>query len=151
MTLSLANLSSSPQKSKKRIGRGHGSGRGIYSGRGQKGQRARSGGRKNLKRRGLKQFLQQLPKSRGFKSIYPQHGVVNLVDLENKFKGGELVTPEKIYQSGLLKIIYPGVKILGHGKLSKKLTVHAQQFSKSAENAIKKAGGQAIVIRSTKK
>lgn len=142
MELSLANLKSYQRKDRKRVGRGDASGHGTYSGRGQKGQKSRSGGRKGLKRMGLKQFLRQIPKKRGFKSFYPKRQVVNIGDLEKKFKENEIITPEKLMEKGLLKSAYPGVKILAQGKLTKKLIVRAHGFSKSAESAIKKAGGR---------
>jgi len=147
MSLSLSNLKAAGGKGRKRVGRGDGSRQGTYSGRGQKGQRARSGGRHGLKRRGLKQFLQQIPKRRGFQSFYPGFLVINLSDLEKKFKEGELVTVARMRDAGLLK--EPGrlVKILGQGKLVKKLNVQAHGFSKSAKDAIMKAGGTAQVIR----
>jgi len=147
MVLSLSNLKSFKQKSRRRKGRGDGSGRGTYSGRGLKGQRSRSGGRKNLKRKGLKQFLQQIPKSRGFKSMYPSFEVVNIRDLNNKFEKGEIITLNKMLKVGLINTKVKGVKILGQGKLNKKFIVQAHSFSKSAENAIKKAGGKTELIK----
>lgn len=146
MTLTLSNLKSYPRKYKRRVGRGNASGRGTYSGRGQKGQKSRSGGKSGLKRMGLKQFLQQIPKSRGYKSIYEKIGVVNIGQLNNKFEDGEIITMEKIERAGLIKNIKNGIKILGSGKLAKKFTVKANGFSKSAENAIKKAGGRIELI-----
>lgn len=146
MSLSLSNLKAAARKKRKRVGRGDSSRQGTYSGRGQKGQRARSGGRHGLKRRGLKQFLQQIPKQRGFQSFYPGFLVVNLSDLEKKFKEGELVTVARMRHAGLLKDQGRRVKILGQGTLTKKLNVQAHGFSKSAKDAIIKAGGTVVII-----
>lgn len=147
MVLSLSNLKSFKQKVRRRVGRGDGSGRGTYSGRGLKGQRSRSGGRKKLKRKGLKQFLHQIPKLRGFKSMYPSFEIVNVGELNAKFDNGEIITLNKILKAGLVKTKVNGVKILGHGKLDKKFTVQAHNFSKSAKNAIKRAGGKIELIK----
>lgn len=147
MALALSNLKSFKQKVCRRVGRGDGSGRGTYSGRGLKGQKSRTGGRKKLKRKGLKQFLHQIPKSRGFKSMYPSFKPINVRELNAKFDNGEVITLNKILKAGLIKTKADGVKILGHGKLDKKFTVQAYNFSKSAENAIKKAGGKIELIK----
>lgn len=147
MSLSLSSLKSAKRKKGKRRGRGDASGSGTYSGRGQKGQRSRSGGRKNLKRKGLKQMLQQIPKKRGFKSFYPSLAIVNLDDLDKSFANGEMVTLNKMIKVGLIKNSKKRVKILADGRLSKKLTVLAHGFSKKAEDAINKSGGQAQIIK----
>lgn len=145
MALSLSNLKASKRKKVRRLGRGDGSGRGTYSSRGLKGQRSRSGGKKKLKRKGLKQFLHQIPKNRGFKSMYRSLEIVNVGQLNN-FDNNEIITPDKMIDKGLLSHKDNGVKILGHGDLKKKLTISAHSFSKSAENVIKKAGGNIVVI-----
>ncbi|MGC9049203.1 MAG: 50S ribosomal protein L15 [Patescibacteria group bacterium] len=146
--MNLSNLKPFPKSKKrpKRVGRGDSSGHGTYSGRGQKGQRARSGGRKGLKLKGIKSMIKRIPKLGGFRSIYPRMAIVNLENIEKKFSDNDLVTPEKLLEKGLIKSIKNGVKILGQGKLTKKLTVKANAFSKSAEEAIKKAGGKVIKI-----
>jgi len=146
MNLSLSNLTSAKEKVRKRRGRGDGSGRGTYSTRGMKGQRSRSGGKGGLKRMGLKQYLQQIPKSRGFKSIHPANTVVNISDLEKKFESGEVISLSKMNKAGLIKINRQSVKILGSGKIKKKFTVQAHSFSKTAQEAIKKAGGSIEII-----
>ncbi|MFA5051593.1 MAG: 50S ribosomal protein L15 [Patescibacteria group bacterium] len=143
MAIHLSNLSSHPHKKRKVIGRGNGSGHGTYSGKGQKGQRARSGGRKNLYRRGLKMFLQQLPKSRGFSSFYPRYRTVNVGDLEKKYSDGAVITKDSLVQAGLLTDKKNPVKVLGSGSLKKKLTINADAFSQSARKAIEAAGGHA--------
>ncbi|MFC1687958.1 50S ribosomal protein L15 [Patescibacteria group bacterium] len=142
MALTLHQLHSFSKKKRKRIGRGNASGHGTYATRGLKGQRSRSGGRRGLKRRGLKQFLLQLPKKRGFTSHYPNVQSVNIKDLESTFRSGDRVTPEKLLQAGLITSMKNGVKILGHGTLKKKLFVVADAYSQSAESAIKKTGGR---------
>lgn len=147
MEIKLHNLKSFNRKNRKRVGRGNASGHGTYSGRGLKGQRARAGGKSGLKRMGLKSFLQQIPKVRGFKSYHPRMQIVQLRDLDKRFKENELITLKQLFKAGLIKSIVLGVKILGPGKLSKKLIVKANKFSKSAENAIKKAGGKIELIR----
>ncbi|MCH7492468.1 50S ribosomal protein L15 [Patescibacteria group bacterium] len=148
MTLSLSNLKAPKVRKKKRVGRGDGSGRGTYSGRGLKGQRSRSGGKRNLKRRGLKQSLQQIPKSRGFKSFRPVYNTVNIVQLSDVFEAGSVVSPARMLAAGLVKS-KNRIKVLGHGVLKNKMTIQAHRFSKSAERAIKKAGGniQVIIIK----
>lgn len=125
----------------KRVGRGLGS-TGTYSGRGQKGQRARSGGRKGLKLMGMKKLIQSTPKLRGFKSFYPKFTVVNLSDLENKFKDNDKVNPRTLLEKGLVGKINTEVKILGSGDLTKKLILEDCGISASAREKIEKAGGK---------
>ena len=134
-------------KTRKRVGRGPGSGLGKTSGKGQKGQNARSGGgvRPGFEGGQLPLF-RRLPK-RGFsnakfKTVY---AVINLSDL-NKFEDGAIVTPEILKEMGILKNQLNGVKVLGNGKLEKKLTVKAHKFSSSAKESIEKMGGKAEVI-----
>lgn len=129
------------RKSKKRVGRGPGSGMGTYSTRGLKGQNSRSGGgvRPGFEG-GQTPLIKRIPK-RGFnsrKSI--DFSIINVEDL-NKFKSGEKVTIKKLRQSGLAEN-KDKVKILGKGTIDKKLTVHAHMFSKSAKEKIEKAGGE---------
>ena len=145
MELNLSNLKSYPHKKIKRVGRGDASGHGTYSTRGQKGQKSRSGGKSGLKRKGLKQFLQQIPKSRGFKAIHKKMEIVNIGQLNKIFKDGEVIDLDKIFKAGLVKNKNRGIKVLGSGQLTKKFLVRVNSFSKSAENAIKKAGGNVEV------
>ncbi len=132
---------------KKRIGRGPGSGLGKTSGRGQKGQKARSGASINpVFEGGQLPLYRRIPK-RGFsnakfKTVY---AVINLADL-NKFEDGTVVTPALLKDTGLLKNQCNGVKVLGTGKLEKKLTIQANKFSASALEKIKEAGSKAEVI-----
>ena len=132
---------------RKRVGRGPGSGLGKTSGKGHKGQNARSGGgvRPGFEGGQLPLF-RRLPK-RGFtnaqfKTVY---AVINLSDL-NKFEDGAVVTPELLKEMGLLKNQLDGVKVLGNGTLEKKLTVKANKFSDKALEQIEKLGGKAEVI-----
>ena len=132
---------------KKRVGRGPGSGLGKTSGRGQKGQKARSGGSINpVFEGGQLPLYRRIPK-RGFKNakFKTVYGVINLADL-NRFDDGTVVTPALLKDTGLVKKQYEGIKVLGNGKLEKKLTIQANKFSESALEKIKEAGSKAEVI-----
>ena len=137
----------SATKTRKRVGRGTGSGLGKTSGKGHKGQNARSGGgvRPGFEGGQLPLF-RRLPK-RGFTNAMfkTTYAVLNLSDL-NKFEENTTITPELLKEMGILKNQLDGVKILGNGTLEKKLTVQANQFSKKAKEAIEKLGGKAEVI-----
>lgn len=134
-------------KARKRVGRGPGSGTGKTAGRGENGQNSRSGGGVRVGfEGGQTPLFRRLPK-RGFsnarfKKVY---AVINLDDL-NKFDNGAEVSPEILKDMGLVKNTLDGVKILGDGKLEKKLTVKANKFSKTAKEQIEKLGGKAEVI-----
>jgi len=134
------------RKERKRVGRGIGSGLGKTSGRGHKGQKARSGG--NIRpgfEGGQMPLTRRLPK-RGFTNIFKkEYAIVNLSLLDN-FEDGTVVTPELLIERGIIKKVKDGVKILGSGDLSKKLTVKAHKFSKSAIDKIESIGGKAEVI-----
>lgn len=134
------------RKTRKRIGRGPGSGTGKTSGKGHKGQLARSGGRPRPGFEGGQlPLFQRIPK-RGFKNINrKEFAVVNLSDL-NVFENGEVITPEVLIARNILKKVKSGVKVLANGTLERKLTVKANYFSKAAEEAIKQAGGSVEVI-----
>ena len=129
-----------------RKGRGLGSGNGKTAGKGHKGQNARSGGGVALGFEGGQLPLaRRLPK-RGFKNVnHVRYAVVNVGDLE-KFDADTVINPAFLIDAGLVTKEYDGVKILGNGKLTKKLTVQANKFSKTAEQAISAAGGKAEVI-----
>jgi large subunit ribosomal protein L15 len=129
-----------------RKGRGEGSGNGKTAGRGQKGQWARSGGgvRPGFEG-GQMPLARRLPK-RGFHNIFgTENAVVNVSDL-NKFEDGAVVTVADLVAAGLVKKTLDGVKVLGNGELTKKLTVQAAAFSSSAKEKIEAAGGKAEVI-----
>lgn len=147
MSYGLHNLEMSPSKKKrKRVGRGDSSGHGTYAGRGLKGQRSRSGGRPGIIRRGLKQTLKGIPKKRGFKSFHPKMAVVNLKELNQNFSEGERVTLEILMAKKIVKFSPTGLKVLGEGKLTKKIRIFAHRFSKKAKEAIVNAGGEAKEI-----
>ncbi len=151
--LSLHNLEkdNSVKRNRKRRGRGNASGKGNYSTRGMKGQRSRSGGKSGLSLRSMKSYLLRIPKVRGFQSLNTKMAVVNIEDLDNNFKDGNTINARALHKLGLISTIKHGVKILGNGKLNKKLTVEANAFSKTAEETIKKAGGQVKVVGFSKK
>ena len=132
---------------RKRVGRGVGSGLGKTSGKGHKGQNARSGGgvRPGFEGGQLPLF-RRLPK-RGFSNarFKTRFATINLSDL-NRFEDGAVVTPELLKEMGLIKNQLDGIKVLGNGKLEKKLTVKAHQFSSSAPSEIEGNGGKIEVI-----
>ena len=132
--------------SRKRVGRGTGSGHGKTSCKGHKGQNARSGGgvRPGFEG-GQTPLFKRLPK-RGFTNVnHKEYAIVNVEDL-NVFENDAVVTVESLQEKGLIKKVYNGVKVLGNGKLEKALTVKANKFSKTAEAAITSAGGKIEVI-----
>ncbi|KNF08038.1 50S ribosomal protein L15 [Gottschalkia purinilytica] len=133
-------------KNTKRLGRGTATGQGKTAGRGQKGQKSRSGGgvRPGFEG-GQMPLYRRLPK-RGFTNIFAtKYVIVNLEDL-NRFDDNTEITPELLIESGLIKKLEDGVKILGNGELNKKLTVKANKFSKSAAEKIEANGGKVEVI-----
>lgn len=130
-----------------RVGRGTGSGNGKTSGRGNKGQKARSGGGVRPGFEGGQMPLQRRIPKRGFTNIFATHyACVNVSDLNEKFDNGAVVDAQTLKAAGLIKKPLDGVKILGNGELSKKLTVNAKAFSESAKQKIEQAGGKAEVI-----
>ncbi|TWK65782.1 50S ribosomal protein L15 [Bacillus licheniformis] len=134
------------RKTRNRVGRGIGSGNGKTAGKGHKGQNARSGGgvRPGFEG-GQMPLFQRLPK-RGFTNINRKEFAVVNLDKLNSFAEGTEVTPELLLETGVISKLKSGVKILGDGKLEKKLTVKANKFSASAKQAIEAAGGTAEVI-----
>ena len=127
-----------------RKGRGLSSGHGFTSGRGSKGQKAHGKTRLGFEG-GQMPLYRQIPK-RGFTNINrKEYAIVNLASL-NKFDDGTEVTPQLLMESGLVKNLKSGIKILGSGKLEKKLTVKANKFSASAVSAIEAAGGKTEVM-----
>ena len=130
----------------KRLGRGVGSGLGKTSGKGHKGAKARSGGGKRPGFEGGQMPLtMRLPK-RGFTNIFRKEYVAINVDRLEIFEEGMVVTPVELIQYGVIKNVEDGVKILGNGEITKKLTVQANKFSESAKQKIEAAGGKAEVI-----
>ena len=146
--MKIHELTPAPDSNKavKRIGRGHGSGNGKTAGKGHKGQNARSGGGVRIGFEGGQMPLARRIPKRGFNNIFAsKYAVVNVSDL-NKFKDDTVVDTELLVASGLVKKVNDGVKILGNGELTAKLTVKAAKFSQSAIEKIEKAGGKAEVM-----
>ena len=133
-------------KVRRRVGRGTGSGIGKTAGYGHKGQKARSGSKKNGFEGGQMPLARRLPK-RGFTNIYAkEYTIINVSDL-NRLSDGTVVTAELLKEQGIIaKIEKDGLKVLGRGKLEKKLDVKAAKFSATAMDAIKAAGGSVEVI-----
>ena len=133
-------------KDVKRVGRGHGSGNGKTAGKGHKGQNARSGGGVRIGFEGGQMPIARRIPKRDFKNIFgTDYAIVNVADL-NQFAEGTVVDAELLKATGLVKKVYAGVKVLGNGELTTKLTVKAAKFSKSAVEKIEKAGGKAEVM-----
>ncbi len=134
-------------KAPKRVGRGHASGTGKTAGKGHKGQKARAGRGMNPGFEGGQMPLQRRLPKRGFNNIFAKEiAIVNLSALEEAFENGAVIDTEALLSSGLVKKELDGIKVLGHGELTKKFTVKANAFSKSAKEKIEAAGGTAEVI-----
>jgi large subunit ribosomal protein L15 len=138
------------RKQRKRIGRGEGSGYGKTSGRGHKGAGARSGNKRRVRFEGGQNPIHMrmrklrgptMKKSMPFEKFRTRTQPVNLRDLEERFDNGAEVTPDLLREAGLATRREVPVKVLGHGELTKPLTVHAHRFSKSAREKIEAAGG----------
>ena len=128
----------------KRKGRGHATGNGKTAGRGHKGQKARSGGGTRIGFEGGQMPLARRIPKRGFNNIFAKPlEIINLSALD-KFEDGETVTAEALLAKGILSKCEYGVKVLGNGKVTKKVTVQAAAFSQSAKEAIEAAGGKEI-------
>ncbi len=145
MNLSGLHPPAGQKKSRKRIGRGMGSGHGKTSTRGHKGQHAGTGfGQKRGFEGGQMPLHRRLPK-RGFTNIFKkQYAIVNLGRLEKL--EGDSFNADRLIELGVIKKVGEGLKILGTGQLTRKITVEAHQFSKSALEKIQQAGGTAQVI-----
>ena len=147
MKLNELKYNEGSKKDIKRLGRGSSSGTGKTSGRGENGQKKRSGGGVRVGFEGGQLPLyRRLPK-RGFSNamLKKTYSVINVADLD-KFEDGTEVTPELLVEMGIIKKVLSGIKVLGNGKLNKKLTVKADKFSSIAKEKIEKAGGKAEVI-----
>lgn len=133
-------------KSKRRVGRGIGSGMGKTATRGTKGQKARRQIHPNFEG-GQTPIQRRLPVKKGFRNInHKVFAIVNLDDLEKLFEAGAEITPETLYKSGIVAKAKDGVKVLGFGTLNKKLKVSAHKFSKNAKAAIEAAKGEAVTL-----
>ena len=140
------------KKSRKRVGRGDGSGRGTYSGRGCKGQKSRSG--YNIPRGfegGQLPLIKRLPRKRGFTNIFRiEYNLINIGKL-NIFESGSEVTPERLVAAGVIKSLRHPIKILADGDINHPLVVKANKFSAAAKAKIEAAGGKAEEVgRATK-
>lgn len=134
------------KKDAKRIGRGHGSGQGKTAGKGHKGQKARAGRGMRPGFEGGQMPLQRRIPKRGFNNIFAKEIVAINVGSLNVFEDGSIVDTQAIINAGLTKKAYDGIKILGNGELTKKLTVKVSAYSESAKQKIEAAGGKAEVI-----
>jgi len=145
MNLSGLRPPAGQKKARKRIGRGMGSGHGKTATRGSKGQRAGTGfGQKRGFEGGQMPLHRRLPK-RGFTNIFKKHyAIVNVGKLEKL--AGDAFNADRLFELGVIKKLGDGLKILGTGELTRKITVEAHQFSKSAVEKIQKAGGSAKAI-----
>ena len=132
---------------RKRVGRGVGSGLGKTSGRGHKGQKSRAGGGVRLGFEGGQMPIQRRLPKRGF-SNYPFRTIYAEINIEtlNRFEQDAVITPDLLKEKGIVKDMKDGLKVLGRGELEKALTVHAHKFSKAAVEKIEAAGGKAEVI-----
>ena len=146
--MKLNELSPAPGsvKGAKRIGRGHGSGWGKTAGKGHKGQHARSGASMRPGFEGGQMPLQRRVPKRGFNNIFATKSVAINLSALNAFEDGAVVDAAALKAKGIVKNIENGVKILGNGKVDKKLTVKVSAFSESAKEKIEAAGGKAEVI-----
>ncbi len=154
MDLTTVSLGVHQRKRKKRVGRGIGSGHGKTCGRGHKGQYSSAGSEwpSPLYEGGQMPLYRRLPK-RGFtrgpwKKIY---AIVNVGDLQERFQDGETVNLQSLKQRGLIDGTFDGLRVLGDGELTRKLTVQAHHFSASAKAKIEKAGGTCEILPGPKK
>ncbi len=145
--MKLNELNNLEAKNRKRIGRGPGSGHGKTAGKGHKGQNARSGGGVRPGFEGGQLPLYRRLSKRGFNNynFRTTYAIVNVSDLE-KFKEGTVVDRELLVKEGLITKELDGIKVLGNGNLTKKLTVKANKFSESAKKKIEDVGGTVEVI-----
>jgi len=137
--------------SKKRVGRGHGTGQGTQAGRGHKGQKSRSGYKFKRGFEGGQMPLHRRVPKRGFHNPFRvEYAVVNLDALAARFDDGAAVTPELMRSSGLVRDARLPIKVLARGDVSKKLSVQAHKFSGKAAEKLAAAGGSAQVLEAAK-
>lgn len=147
MNLNTLSPAAGSKKDVKRIGRGAGSGWGKTSGKGHKGQKARAGRGMRIGFEGGQMPLQRRIPKRGFNNIFAKEiAAVNVEALNERFEDGAVVDTAAMIESGVIKKALDGVKILGFGEITKKLTVKANAFSETAKKKIEDAGGKAEVI-----
>jgi large subunit ribosomal protein L15 len=153
--LKIGNVPATPgaAKSRKRIGRGPGSGHGKTSTRGHKGQKARAGGKSKVWSEGGQMPLQRRLPKRGFTNIFKKEfQIVNLSDLSRAWSrlsvtGEGVITPQIMREKGLIKKADLPVKILGDGEFAQAVTIQASAFSQKAKEKIQAAGGKIMVIK----
>ena len=134
-------------KERKRIGRGPASGQGKTAGKGHKGQKARAGRGMQIGFEGGQMPLQRRIPKRGFNNIFrKEFATGNIASLDKAFNDGDTVTIEALVASGLVNKTLDGVKVLGNGELTKKLTVQVNAYSETAKSKIEAAGGKAEVV-----
>ena len=147
MDLSKLKPAEGSKHSKKRVGRGHGTGQGTQAGRGHKGAKSRSGYKFKRGFEGGQMPLHRRVPKRGFHNPFRvEYAVVNLDDLAARFDGGVEVTPELMRSSGLVRDARLPIKVLARGDMSKQLSVRAHKFSGKAAEKLAAAGGSAHVI-----
>lgn len=145
MNLSDIRPNEGATQTRKRIGRGIGSGYGKTCGKGHKGDKARGRTKPGFEG-GQTPTHRRLPHRRGFTPLFKKHfAIVNLGSLE-RFDNGAVITADILLQAGVISGIKDGVKVLGNGELSKKVTVQAQHFSATAKARIEELGGTAEVV-----
>jgi large subunit ribosomal protein L15 len=147
--MDLSNLKPAERSkfSKKRVGRGHGSGTGAQAGRGHKGAKSRSGFKFKRGFEGGQMPLHRRVPKRGFHNAFrTEFAVVNLDTLVARFDAGTVITPDLLRERGLVRGRHDRIKVLGRGDIDKKLTVHAHKFSGKAAEKIVAAGGAAQAI-----
>ncbi|MBN1410468.1 MAG: 50S ribosomal protein L15 [Spirochaetales bacterium] len=140
-------------KQKKMVGRGNGSGHGVYSCRGIKGQKSRKSGNVRPGFEGGQMPLYRRLARRGFSNAVFKvvYDIVNIADIEKKFKAGDKITKADLVKHGLIKKTNSRVKLLGNGELTKKVSIEVDKASAKAFEAFKKAGGEIIEIKKNKK
>jgi large subunit ribosomal protein L15 len=147
--MDLSNLKPAERSkfSKKRVGRGHGSGTGAQAGRGHKGAKSRSGFKFKRGFEGGQMPLHRRVPKRGFHNAFrTEFAVVNLDTLVARFDAGTVITPDLLRERGLVRGRHDRIKVLGRGDIDKKLTVHAHKFSGKAAEKIVAAGGAVQAI-----
>ena len=147
MDLSNLKPAEGSKHSKKRIGRGQGSGQGVQAGRGHKGAKSRSGFKFKRGFEGGQMPLHRRIPKRGFHNLFRvEYAVVNLDALAERFDAGTVVTPDLLREQGLIHSVRQPIKVLARGDISKKLTVQAHKFSGKAAEKIAAAGGATEVL-----
>ncbi len=147
--MDLSNLKPAERSkfSKKRVGRGQGSGNGVQAGRGHKGAKSRSGFKFKRGFEGGQMPLHRRIPKRGFNNPFRvEYAVVNLDTLAERFEAGTVITPELLREHGIIHSTRQPIKVLARGDFSKALTVHAHRFSGSAKEKIAAAGGSSELL-----